>query len=192
MAKLWELVVTDADPIPEFPAPGTPHAVLAHSKMCIETLMRLYYLRHGFETADVLLTHYLSALSTRCVNALKTLTLSSTTSSLTAADDARATLILSAKGLRDQGRSYPLSETLYHVVEKRMSSEDVELMEKFVQVRKEDSEARKLRANHLQSQLPMNVVNITEDVEINRFSNLIKQYADSPTISQAFSAKRKQ
>lgn len=73
-----------------------------------------------------------------------------------------------------------------------MSSEDVELMEKFVQVRKEDSEARKLRANHLQSQLPMNVVNITEDVEINRFSNLIKQYADSPTISQAFSAKRKQ
>jgi hypothetical protein len=192
LIKLWGLVVTDTDPIPELPPPDTPHTVIAQSKMCFETLIRLYYLRHGFETADALLTHYLSALCSKSVDALKNLNLSSATSSLAVIEDVRATFVLTAKGLHDQGRSYYLSESMYRLVMGQMSSKDAELMGKFVHVREEDSEVRQLRASHLKNQLPVNVMNITEDAEINPLSNLIKQYADSPTLREALSTKDKQ
>ena len=107
-------------------------------------------------------------------------------------EDVRATLVLTTKGLHDQGRSYYLSESVYRLVIGQMSSEDAELMGKFVHVREEDSEVRQLRASHLKNQLPVNVMNITEDAEINRLSNLIKQYADSPTLREALSTKDKQ
>jgi hypothetical protein len=178
MIQLWELLVADADPIPESPL-DTPHPALARSKMCFETLIRLYYLRHGFEAADVYLTHYLSALF---AIAQEILTCPSSTSSTV--DEARATLILSAKGLHDQGRSYYLSETMFNVVESRMSSEDAELMRKFVHVKKGVGEARQLHASRWQSQLPVNIVESTGDAEIARLSYLIGQYAISPTLHE--------
>ena len=185
LIKLWELVVADTDPIPESASPGTPHAVLAHSKICFETLIRLYYLRHGFETAEVLLTHYLSALSTWSMHALNALTLSSATSSLVMVDDTRATLILAAKGLSDQSQSYYLSHKVYRVAEKRMSTEDTELIGKFIHIRKEDDEAKQLREGHL----PMNGM---KDEEIDRMSNLIRHYADCSTLHQKLCKKEKQ
>jgi hypothetical protein len=177
LLNLWELLVDDADPIPEHPPPDTPHGFLSHSKVCFETLIRLYYLRHGFDVADVFFMHYLEVLSFTSMAALKTLTFSAT-SSLAAIEDARATLILAAKGLRDQGRNYYLSETMYYIVESRMSPEDAELMWKFVHARKEDNLARRLRARHLHSQIPVDVVKITEHPDNKLLSYLMKQYAD--------------
>jgi len=175
MLNLWELLVAEADPILE----PSIHEGLAHSKMCFETLLRLYYLRHGFEAMDVFIIHCLQVLSFMSVATLKTLPSSSTASFLAAAaDDVRATLILTAKGLCDQGRNYYLSETIYYVVESRLSPEDAELMRKFVHIRKEDSEARHQRARHLQSQILVDVVKITEHPENKSLSNLINQYAD--------------
>lgn len=36
---------------------------MAHSKMCIETILRLYYLRHGFRTSSAFLAHSLTVLA---------------------------------------------------------------------------------------------------------------------------------
>jgi len=177
MINLWELIAADSNQMSESPPPETPHTILDHSKMCFETLMRLYYLRHGFEAADLFSMHYLTVLSFMSVAKLKTLA-SSATPSLAAVDDARATLILAAKGLRDQGQNYYLSHTMYHLVRSQASSEDAELMLKFVHVRKEESEAWQLRSRHVQSQFPVNIIQITEDPENKRLSNMIKQYAD--------------
>ena len=177
MVKLWELLVADLDMIPESPPPDTPHAGLAHSKMCFDTLIRLYYLRHGFEGADLTLPTYLVALSSMSAAKLKTLTFSAASSSA-AVDDVRSTLILSTKGLHDQRQNYSVCQTLRHLIEQQMSSKDIELMWKFLHESKEASEAQHLRASHLQSQAPVYIVKITEDPKNEHLSNWIKLYAD--------------
>jgi len=175
MLNLWELLVADYDPIREPPLSNSPQAALTHTKMCFETLTRLYYLRHGFETANIFFSHFLLVQSFASVAALNTQTSPSSTLST---DDVRATLFLAAKGLCDQGQNHYLAHTVYYAVESRMNPEDAELMWKFVHLRKEDSKARQLRAKHLQSQIPVDIVKITEHPEDKSLSNLIQQYKD--------------
>src|SRR2546430_16770231 len=100
MLSLWELLVADTDPILEHSPPNTPQAALTHAKMCFETLLRLYYLHHGFETVNIFFTHFLMVQAFASVATLNAQTISSATPSI---DDVRATLILAAKSLCDQG-----------------------------------------------------------------------------------------
>jgi len=175
MLNLWELLVTDADPMLELP-PNSPQAALAHSKMCFETLMRLYYLRHGSEAANIVFVHYLHILSIMSITTLKILSFHST--SLAAIDDVRATLILAIKCLNDQRQNYYMSEKIYNIIENQLSSKDTELVRKFVHVRKEDSEVRRLHAKHSQSKIPVDNAKITKHPENKLLSNLIQQLVD--------------
>jgi len=141
--------------------------------------MRLYYLRHGFEAPDMPIMLSLVVLSSMSMAELKNLTASSATSSLAAIDDVRSTLFLAAKGLHDQGRNYYMSQAIYNLAQSQMNSEDAELMWKFVDAKKEGREAQQLRAKHVQSQFPVNIVKITaEGPERQRLSNMIKEYSD--------------
>jgi len=174
MINLCQLLVEDTDPIPDLENPRT---LLTNSKVCFETLVRLYYLRHGFDAPDMPILQPLVVLSSMSMTELKTLTSSSTTSSM-AIDEVRATLFLAAKGMHDQGRNFYLSQAVYQLTQNRMSSEDAELMWKFVDVKREESEAQQLCAKHVQSQFPVNIVKITEDPDTQRLTNMIKQYTD--------------
>ena len=171
------------------PGLENPHILRSNSKVCFETLMRLYYLRHGFEASDTHILRCLVTLSLMSMAELKALTSSSTTSSLAAIDDVRATLILAAKGLHDQGRGYYVSQILYRTTENQMSAEDAKLMWKFVGVRKEESEAEQLRANHVKSQFPVNIVKITDDPETQWLSDMMKKFSEiareSMTVSES-------
>lgn len=175
MLNLWKL-----DPVLEPPL-DSPHTGIVHIKMCFETLIRLYYLRHGSEAPNIAFAHYLQILSFMSISTLKTQTFPST--SLAAIDDVRATLILTAKGLSDQGRNYYLSETIFYIIEDQMSSEDTELLRKFVHVRKEDNEARWQRAKHSQSQIPLDVVKITEHPEDKLLGDLALRLVDKSSES---------
>src|SRR5947207_9258861 len=108
MLNLLGLLVADDDPILERPQQDTPPAARDHVKMCFETLIRLYYLRHGSETASIIFVHFLAFMSFTYTAILKNPTFSSATPSV---DDAQAALILAAKCLSDQGRNYYVSET---------------------------------------------------------------------------------
>ncbi|EEY16834.1 predicted protein [Verticillium alfalfae VaMs.102] len=82
---------------------GSPVAayreICAHSRQCLDVLVRLYYLRHGFESWNDSLPTWLLYLAQLCIR------------DLARADDPLAdeatvsTLMLCAKGLQDQGRS---------------------------------------------------------------------------------------
>lgn len=172
MINLLELLVHHAVSIPGL---ENPDVLISNSKVCFETLVRLYYLRHGFEASDTPILRFLVALSLMSIAELKALASSSTTSSLAAIDDIRATLILAAKGLHDQGRNHYVSQTIYRITENQMSPDDAKLMWKFVGVRKEGSEAEQLRAT-LKSKLPVNIVKITEDPETQRLGDMIKKF----------------
>ncbi|KAF2096473.1 nitrate assimilation regulatory protein nirA [Rhizodiscina lignyota] len=177
MINLCELLVSLSDKFAAGPL-QSPHSVLEHSKICFETLIRLYYLRHGFESSDTYMAHSLTVMAFMALSQLKQLASSSDPLSMLKREDARASLILAAKGLSDQGRNYYFPYTLFHVVKAATESEDLELLYKSVNLRKENTGWDKLRAKHVQAQYPCNILSITDFREEQRLSNLIKEYAD--------------
>lgn len=78
-----------------WPFHPSPFQVVSEADRSLQTLMRLYYLRHGFETMD---TYILSPLAKLAFMALQTIAENSYPHSLT---DTRSTLFLATKGLRD-------------------------------------------------------------------------------------------
>ncbi|KAK4195111.1 putative nitrogen assimilation transcription factor [Triangularia verruculosa] len=107
----------------------------AHHEACIhlETLLRVYYLRHGFEAFDGFLTHFLGSL-----NFIKINTREMQNSSLLV-ESHRSTILLLMKGLRDQGQCHTVARVVLRLQAHLMRPDDVELLKRFV-----DIEAEKL------------------------------------------------
>jgi hypothetical protein len=159
---------------------------LKRSRVCFETIMRLYYVRHGFEGADSYITYDLAVLAFIAQANLKTLRastdaqpMSNTTSAsstpyshLSDLDDTRATLFLAAKGLHLQGKSYPLPRTLFHVVQS-MRPEDAAMMHRYADIRPESSAVQALRAEYARSQYPVLIVDTDGHVGKNYLGGMV-------------------
>ena len=155
-------------------------ALLSHSRVCFETILRLYYLRHGFEHSDIYITHHLQVLAFMALDQLRSTEPKSPDppSETSRLDDVRSALILAAKGLSDQGRNYYTPFALFHIVRSEMSTEDVDTLYKWINIRREDDEASKVRAKHVLAQYPVNLVNMTDHPEKQRLGEVIKKYAN--------------
>ena len=92
----------------------------------LETLLRVYYLRHGYEHGDIFLGHCLAQLGFAALRRMATL-------SATGGDPARvaptsdlhslrATLALVGKGLHEQGQSYFLNKAILRTLKAKMGS----------------------------------------------------------------------
>ncbi|KAJ6782478.1 hypothetical protein PWT90_07884 [Aphanocladium album] len=80
----------------------TVEAQMLRSKISHETIIRLYYLRNGFDGANMLFLHCLAVLSFATLAERQS---SENATDLTSQEDTRSTLILAAKGLYDQGKN---------------------------------------------------------------------------------------
>jgi hypothetical protein len=110
-------------------APGstrTPRDVYVEAVIHFETLMRLYYLRHGFDATDSFLLHFLGFLAHITIDAVET---SAGSSFLEAR---RSTLLLVMKGIYDQGRAHFLARAILRLHASHMRREDVDLLRRFV------------------------------------------------------------
>ena len=100
-----------------------------------ETLIRLYYLRHGFDYADTFLGQPLIQLGFMSLNRVQALTSGSnsncpapdpSSSALLAAT--RSTLALAAKGMHDQGRSHFIDQVTLRVLRAKMGPDERQLL----------------------------------------------------------------
>ena len=130
-----------------------PLELLAESKRSFETILRLYYLRHGFEHSDLYITHGLNVLTNMALARIK----SATKPSNQELDDARSTLLLAAKGLNEQGKNYYLTYILFRLLVQEMDPADVNVMKTFLSLRRDDSEADRLRTKHVHAQYLVNI-----------------------------------
>lgn len=146
--------------------------MLVHSRACFEAIIRLYYLRHGYEYSDTYMTHDLTVLAFMALARAGT-----TLSTETDVEETRSTLILAAKGLNEQGRNYYMPFTLFHILLEQMSARDLDVLYTLTNIRKESVGVSKERAKHVQAQYPVNVVNMISHPEKERISDLIKHYA---------------
>jgi hypothetical protein len=146
----------------------TPNAVVSSAAVRLETLFRIYYLRHGFDAMDAYLLHFLNTLGFMSVEDLRT----SKDPSLV--NDRRCLVLMCALGLREQGQYYYLVRTVFHLFKSSMSEEDVDLLKHYAQ----DQSAEKdelYRPRDLVSEYPLNIVDISGDPQTRRVAYLVRE-----------------
>lgn len=115
-------------------AEANPSTIVSHSKACLETLMRIYYLRHGFESLDNTLVHPLHLLGFSALRDISSVEKGSSTY-----EAIRSTLVLCAKGLWEQGRNHYVAEVVFRLFKHCLSIDDVLLVEEIIEVEESDS-----------------------------------------------------
>lgn len=116
----------------------TPHDIYSEAITHLETLLRLYYLRHGFEAFDSFLLHYLGFLNHITMSAVD----KSTGSSFL--ESRRSTLLLLTKGIHDQSRIVFVATAILRLQVRLLRPEDVELLKRFVEIETDEIISRPL------------------------------------------------
>jgi hypothetical protein len=157
MANTCEILVPSDGGDISVPPLGGVRSALAHSNICFETVMRLYYLRHGYEVPDGHMSHNLVCLAYKALltRSSSTTAAASHTTMATSQEEARSTLILAAKGLNDQGKHYYLPIALLQIILAEICSEDRTAVQQYITTWSEDDASRQLRERYVSSQYPV-------------------------------------
>lgn len=143
---------------------------LNDAKIKMETLLRLYYLRHGFEAYDIFLISLLSFLGFMHIKSLKS-------AEAMELESRRSTVVLMAKGLRDQSQNCFLAALVFRVLKYKMGRESQFLL-KDVDVGEEDEEEAVVMADQVHSSWPIDIEWIDMDPNKQRLENLIQETKD--------------
>jgi hypothetical protein len=144
---------------------STPQELAANSIASLETILRLYYLRHGFDSFDIMLGQFLMIVGFASIKDLSRVSALERNSKL-------STVILCAKGLREQGRNYYLCEAVFRMVRDAMDPSDVSILRESTKI-EEEEERKELMARHINSDWPITTVSVAQDPEDHRLDNLI-------------------
>lgn len=138
----------------------------------IKILVRLYYLRHGFEAVDSLINHYLSLLTFMTYAAIES------HGDPTSLQSLQSTIVLVTLGLRDQSQSYYLGHLVFKAVRGGMRAEEGSLIDRLI------GHGRGVGKHppkewQAQSIWAVDFGSIVEDVEKRTLSQLLKNSDDA-------------
>ncbi|KAI5928338.1 hypothetical protein F4810DRAFT_719950 [Camillea tinctor] len=143
----------------------SPGDIVTQSKACFETLLRLYYLRHGFESYDVALLQFLPLLA---FSALRDLPAAFTSNNGPRLEELRSTIMLCAKGLWDQGRNSFASQALFWLYLESLDPGEVQLVRDTIEPEMPD-DTMDVIAREVRSSWPVGLFGSTKT---NRFRTL--------------------
>lgn len=122
----WSVSSTEA--LPKH-SPGEAYLrAIAH----FETVMRLYYLRHGFHSGDGFLVNFLGTLGRLAMDALNA------NEGPVDLEHLRSTIMLSTIGLREQGRSHYVADVTFRIQLRSMGEQDVQLFKRLTSLEVEE------------------------------------------------------
>lgn len=142
---------------------------LSQSRDSFECIMLLFYLRHGYDMHDRIMTQYLSVLAYMSLKQLGDRNLASQQD----VEESRGILHLAAKGLSVQGGYYYLTYLVSLVLQSEMDSDDLVVLQQSTVGRKQDTSTEPIRAKHGETQYPVHIVSIKD----RRLGNLVKEYS---------------
>jgi hypothetical protein len=143
---------------------------VAYALRCLETVLRLYYLRHSFEHTDTFLTYFLSILANMTIENMNSDSVSS--NDVETLKVLRATLILTVKGLYDQGQHVYVSSVICRLMRDRMTDKDMNALRRHTTW--EDNQP--LVPQYVRSAFPVTIVKQDEDWQMETVENLAKKY----------------
>ncbi|KAH6629274.1 hypothetical protein C7974DRAFT_184026 [Boeremia exigua] len=104
-----------------------PRAILAETKRHFETIIRIFYLRHGFEAMNMNNCHFLSLFAFVVHAAIQSRTSDSQLQSF------QSSVVLAATGLRNQCHSTYVARMVFHAVRGAMGPELASLIDKYTE-----------------------------------------------------------
>lgn len=133
------------------------------------TLLRLYFLRHGFESADSWLAQPLVMVANMFMEILQR-------GNLTAAEqkEAQSSLVLLVKGMRDQSRNNTISELVFRITKARMRAQDQQLLLSEGIIRPSDGEYRTQQMREVQTQWPAMATKMADEPHTQTLSDLLR------------------
>ncbi|KAK2604444.1 hypothetical protein N8I77_007374 [Diaporthe amygdali] len=145
--------------------------IVSDASKCLQTLIRLYYLRHGYDAMDLFIVIPLVLAGFKCIDAINDQTPESKLK------DLRSTLVLIAKGLYSQRHNHYLAEALYRVVRGRMRPQEVALLHETTDIDDDKTIGREAMVQTVRSHWPVSIVGKDEDVDSYLLTNLVDNYA---------------
>ncbi|KAH8653825.1 putative C6 transcription factor [Xylariales sp. PMI_506] len=155
--------------------------ILSSSKISMESVLRLYYARHGFEHCDTMLLMPLHFVG---FTALKDL--ASATDELTK-PTLLSTVVLCAKGLRSQASNFYIAEAVFILLRDAMARDDVRHLRELPSIQDEDGRKSLVR-DHVHSQYPINIISISADPETQRLDSLVRAFSEHKISDDRLSA----
>lgn len=151
--------------------------LVSTAQSCLITLLHLFYHCHGFEAYYIFLLQVFSQIGFDSIERLREL--ERARHSLYPEGKAiRATLMLCAKGLHDQGQNFYLSECVYKILCKSMSSDDTKCFRDWTNITG-DEDREPLMIEHVHSEYPVNISAITQDPSDHRLYRLLENWPPS-------------
>lgn len=152
-------------------ARNTAAQTLPYAVVRLETVIRLYYLRHSFKFCDTYMTYFLSML----VN----IVMESKSGKLVAfkekdsLEHLRSTLVLCLQGLADQGRHAHVTAVICKLLLERQAPEDANMLGGYIPL--DILETRSTMDERVYSAYPLQS-GMAENPDASRLENLVKKY----------------
>jgi hypothetical protein len=154
----------------------SPRDIVNASKLCMETLIRIHYLRNSYEQGDGMGNMFLHFVA---FNTLRDLAAAEPAQR----DSLLSTVVLCAKALRDQGRSYYFAEVIFAVLRDSMEPETGRLLRDFARIENEE-ERKLLMARQVQSLYPVGVAGLADDADERRIGSLVQGVAEVGVVDE--------
>ena len=149
----------------------SPQQIVADATKLLQTLVRLYYLRHGYDAMDLFIVIPLMLVGFKSLDAIDK------QPSADRLEFLRSTLMLVAKGLARQRRNHYLAEALYRVIRGRMRPQEVRLLKESVDLDEDETDDRRALMQAVRSHWPVSVVTKKEDLDAHILKNLVENFA---------------
>jgi hypothetical protein len=146
----------------------------------LETLLRIYYLRHGFQSYDSMLLVHLVHLGNVALMRLARSEIDPayTGDAQDTIESLRSTLILCLKGLYDQSKNFYLSGVVLGVMKNRLSAENRDIVGQYIMLHGPDADPEPTdRSQRITSDYVIPVVNLNEDPEAGRLANMVLHFS---------------
>jgi hypothetical protein len=148
----------------------SPTQIVADASKYLRTLLRLYYLRHGFDAMDLYIVIPLILVGVECVDAMDEGLLEPQL------ENTRSTLMLIAKGLYSQRKNHYLAEALFRVIRGRMYPRDVVIMKASMNYDEQEDDKKQAMVQAVRSHWPVSVVKKKEEIESHILTSLVEEY----------------
>lgn len=156
---------------PSTPKELSPQQVVADAKKHLQTLIRLYYLRHGFEAMDLFIVIPLMLTGYDCIDAITEETPEHELETL------QSTLMLVAQGIYTQRQNHHLAKALYRVLQGRMRPQEYALLRDTVASEEDEAGGEIDKMQVVRSHWPVSVVKKREDAGAYGLTQLLKDCA---------------
>ncbi|KAF2101250.1 hypothetical protein NA57DRAFT_53225 [Rhizodiscina lignyota] len=163
-------ILSDTGKCTELAIDNTAQDIIFNAKIRMETLIRLYYLRHSLDAFDPFMLSFLILLGNAASEALNR-----SEEIISTPDDLRSTLILCVKGLHDQRKNYYLAEVVYRLLRDRMKPDDVALLQEATNTGSAEDDPPLLK-HYIRSQWPIPIIRVDEDPNLSKLDVLVNAY----------------